>query len=64
MIFDMVAEPHAVLFYADEEIPRDRRNSAINDYRDGAYDAVYLAKSPEGCGYRITYDAPSLGHDR
>lgn len=64
MTFEMVAKPHVVLFYIDEEIPGDRRNGAINGYRGGAYDAVYLARSPGGYYYRITYDAPSLGYGR
>lgn len=64
MTFDMVAEPHAVLFCADGEIPGDRRDGAIDGCRGGACDAVCLAGSPGGCCSRIAYDAPSLGHGR
>jgi len=64
MTFDTVAEPHAVLFCADGEIPGDRRAGTIDGCRGGACDAVGLAESPGRCCCHIAYDAPSFGHGR
>lgn len=63
MTFDMVAEPHAVLFRADGEIPGDRGAGIIDSCRRGACDAVGLASNPGGGCCRTACYAASFARD-